>query len=191
MGNPIEPLFTDRDAFADFFTRYYTDIEKKNCLVAEDGGRVVGYLTGCLRYRFYPLAQSVLIGGITMPKVLFRAFSGRYDKRNFRFLKWFVFKSGHETPQHPRQSAHFHVNFLPEWRDGKVTRRIIFKFLRSLSQRRVKKVYGQIQTYGDARPAKVFERYGFELFDRRRITRFEHLNDREVYVSTFVREFNV
>lgn len=27
MGNPIDPVFTDRDAFADFFTRYYTDYE--------------------------------------------------------------------------------------------------------------------------------------------------------------------
>ncbi len=191
MGNPIEPLFTDRDAFADFFTRYYTDIEKKRCLVAEDDGRIVGYLCGCLRYNLYPLAQSLLIGGITMPKVVFRMAVGRYEKRNYRFLKWFLIKSARETPMYPGGSAHFHVNFLPEWRDGKITRKIIFRFLKSLPGQRVKRVYGQIQTYGDSRPSKVFERYGFKLFDQRQITRFKHLSNREVYVSTFVREFDV
>lgn len=191
MGNPIEPLFTDRDAFADFFTRYYTDIEKKRCLVAEEHGRIVGYLCGCLRYNLYPLAQSLLIGGITMPKVVLRMADGRYEKRNYRFLKWFLTKSARETPMYPRRSAHFHVNFLPEWRDGKITREIIFRFLKSLPGQGVKRVYGQIQTYGDSRPSKVFERYGFKLFDQRQITRFKHLSDREVYVSTFVREFDV
>ncbi len=191
MGDPIEPLFTDRDAFADFFTRYYTDIEKESCLVAEDQGRVVGYLTGCVRHRFYPFAQALLVGGITIPKVILRAAAGKYEKQNYRFLKWVLTRSASETPAYPKRSAHFHVNFLPEWRNGKVTRRIIFRFIKSLPGRGVKRVYGQIQTYGDARPAKVFERYGFRLFDQRRISRFEKLSSREVYVSTFVREFDV
>ena len=33
MGNPIDPVYIDREAFADFFTRYYTDFEPENALV--------------------------------------------------------------------------------------------------------------------------------------------------------------
>jgi len=43
MGDPVDRLFTDRQLFADFFTRYYTDCEPENCVVAEADGKIVGY----------------------------------------------------------------------------------------------------------------------------------------------------
>ena len=39
MGKPIDPIYIDRDAFADFFTGYYTDLEPENALVAVDEDR--------------------------------------------------------------------------------------------------------------------------------------------------------
>ena len=46
MGSAIDPVYRDRDAFADFFTRYYTDLEPENALVAMDGEKSGGIPVG-------------------------------------------------------------------------------------------------------------------------------------------------
>jgi hypothetical protein len=188
MGDPVDPLFADREVFADFLTRYYTDWEPESALVAEAEGRVVGYLTGCTRYRRYPLIQGLLLTAVVLPKVLRRLCAGRYGPQSKRFLRWFLFNAARETPRAPSRAAHFHINILPKWRAREVGRRLISGFVRALAERNVKRVYGQIQTYRDRRPAKVFERYGFKLFDEKRVSKFEPFGREGVYVSTFVQE---
>jgi len=191
MGDPVDPLFCDRDVFADFFTRYYTDWEPENVVVAEAEGNIVGYLTACLRYRLYPWVQMMLVAAGIAPKVVLRLGAGRYDRRSIRFLVWFLLKSFAETPRRPAAAAHFHINLLPAWREGKASRKLIFSFLDSLPRLGIKRVYGQIQTYAHRRPPKVFQRYGFELFDRRRITKFDRFKKEPVYVSTFWKQFKM
>jgi hypothetical protein len=187
MGQPVDRLFADRDAFADFFTRYYTDWEPESCLVAEADGKVVGYLLGCLRYRRYALLQPLLVATMTAPKVIGRILAGRYVSRSIAFLKWFIFRSPAETPRYPPRSAHFHINFLPDWRRTGPAREIIFSFLDDVARRGARGVYGQIQTFRNRRSDKLFARYGFALYDRRRVTKFESFHPEAVYVSTFYR----
>jgi GNAT superfamily N-acetyltransferase len=188
MGNPIDPLFTDREVFADFFTRYYTDWEPESCLVAQMDGQVVGYLTGCLRYRSYPAIQKFIISGIIVPKVLLRLATLKYDEQDAQFLRWVMLRAMRETPKCPPKAAHFHINILRPWRNKGAARKLIFSFLDSLAHRGMSQVYGQIQTYEDRRAARLFERYGFKLYDQRRVTKFNTLHSKEVYVSTFFKE---
>lgn len=35
LGKPIDPVFEDRELFADYLTRYYTDCEPESCFMAE------------------------------------------------------------------------------------------------------------------------------------------------------------
>jgi len=186
MGNPVDRLFGDREVFADFFTRYYTDCEPENCLVAEEDRRVVGYLIGCRRYLLYPLVQSWILAW-WLPRVAARAACRQYDRQSLRFVRWFVFHARRETPAVPRRAGHFHINLLPAWRNGVVARRLISSFLARTRFWDTRRVFGQIQTFEDRRPARVFERYGFRLFDRRRTSKFEPFGIRGVYVSTFVK----
>ena len=71
-GAPIDPVFTDRDVFADFFTRYYTDCEPESSFVAEDNGRIIGYILGCRRYHFHAIIAPVLLLFFVTPKVIWR-----------------------------------------------------------------------------------------------------------------------
>lgn len=191
MGNPIDELFQDREVFADFFTRYYTDYESENALVAEDeeSGQVVGYLLGCTRFRYQALKQVVLMITRTIPKVLLRFFTGRYSKTSRRFLYWVVFRSARETPPAPRQSAHFHINLLPAYRTSGVGRELIFTFFDLAQERGVSRIYGQIQTRDDRRTG-FWMRYGFRELSRRRITKFERYDPKPIYVTTLFRDFN-
>jgi hypothetical protein len=188
MGRPVDTLFSDREVFADFFTRYYTDWEPESCLVAEADGEVVGYLAGCLRYRLYPVVQASILLGLIIPKVALRVAAQRYNRQTLGFLRWVVLKSLAQTPKRPPRAAHFHINVLPRGRVDNLGLKLIFSFLDSLPRRGIQRVFGQIQTYDDRRPVKIFERYGFKLFDQRRVTKFERLEKKAVYVSTFLKE---
>ena len=49
LGQPIDPIFEDRELFADYVTGYYTRFEPDAMLVCELRGEVKGYLMGCRR----------------------------------------------------------------------------------------------------------------------------------------------
>jgi hypothetical protein len=117
MGDPVDTLFCDREIFADFFTSYYTDNEPENAMVAEVDGEVIGYIIGCLNHKAYPLKQAMIVIK-KIPTVIWRIISGKYDKQTLKFIKWFLTKANSETPDAPKNAAHFHVNLLNGYRQG-------------------------------------------------------------------------
>lgn len=189
MGNPIEAIFEDREVFADFFTRYYTDCEPESALVAEEEetGEIVGYIIGCLRHRYHAWKQLELLIIRTIPKVIFRYFTGRYGRESRRFIHWVVFRSIKETPPAPKECAHFHVNLLPAYRTGVAGRKLVFTFFKLTEERGVRRLYGQIQTRDDRRTS-FWTRYGFRELSRRRITKFAHHDPQPIYVTTLLRD---
>jgi len=189
MGNPIETIFTDREVFADFFTRYYTDYEPECALVADDTdtGEVVGYVIGSVRYRYQSLMQLWLMATRLVPKVIFRFLLGRYNASSREFLYWVVLRSIRETPPAPRKAGHFHINLLPAYRQNIFGRRLAFSFFKLAQNRGMPRIYGQIQTQDDRRTA-FWTRYGFRELSRRRITKFARYYSKPVYVSTLFRD---
>jgi hypothetical protein len=185
MGQPVEAVFCDREAFADFFTRYYTDFEPEHCLVAEAEDGIVGYLICCVNSRLYAWRQAQIMAA-TAPRVARRILTGRYDARSLRFLVWFITRAFAETPKAPENSAHFHLNILSEWRNGKVLRALFASSIKGMREWGAKRIYGQIQLYDDRRPLKVFERFGFRKYDQRRVSKFDHMGRSGVYVTTLV-----
>ena len=189
MGRPIDPIYRDRDAFADFFTRYYTDLEPENALVALDGETVVGYLLGALDYNRCDRRRWWLLLSRTAPKVALRILTFRYNKPSLKFLAWFLFRAARETPKSIPDAAHFHVNLLEKYRTGVAGRRLIFQFVNRLAQLGHNGVYGQIQVYESRRAEKVFNRYGFKFVDKRQITKFEDYLEKPVWVATVYKAF--
>ncbi len=187
QGNPVDPLFSDRDVFADFFTRYYTDWEPESTWVAEVDHQVVGYLTCCLRYHYHAIAEKWILLCV-VPKVGWRWATGQYNEASRAFLKWCIFQGSQQTPPVPKEAAHFHFNILPEYRNEGVGIRLFKQFMKYIQEQRARRVYGQIQTFDDRRTLKVFEHFGFHELERREVTRFRAFHEKKVYVSTMVRE---
>ncbi|MEZ5274750.1 MAG: GNAT family N-acetyltransferase [Opitutaceae bacterium] len=191
MGNPIEPIFSDRELFADFFTGYYTDFEPESSLVAIDDetGEIIGYLLGCLRYRYNAFRQGLLIATRIVPRAVFRFLTGRYDKQSRRFLYWVVFRSSGQTPKGIPAAAHFHFNLLPSYRTGKAGRQLLFTYVDKVKAEGARAVFGQIQVQDDKR-TRFYERYGFRLVDKKEITKFRRHYDQPVYVATLCKFFD-
>src|ERR1700720_3673516 len=64
LGDPIDPVFQDRELFADFLTSYYTDHEPESSFVLEIDGEIRGYLLGSrkpLRHQVYAFAHTVVL----------------------------------------------------------------------------------------------------------------------------------
>jgi len=187
LGNPIEPIFQDRELFNDFLTSPYTDAEPECCFVLENKeGGIEGYLTASkdsLRHDRFIRAK--------LPQWFWRALRGflfSYNGPTRRYLLWLAFCGWRQTPRRPKEAAHFHVNLLPHVRSVEAVRTLIDSFLKVMGQSGVRCVYGQIVTRGDRRGERMFARYGFRVTDRKEVTKFKRQTPEKVFLCTVVKD---
>jgi GNAT superfamily N-acetyltransferase len=187
LGRPIDPVFEDRELFADYLTGYYTRFEPDALLVCEVRGAVRGYLMGCRRpllkqaYQFFANIQVAV-------KALYRWYARPYGSSSRAFLRWVLLNSWREVPVAPRNTPHFHMNVLPDARSVRSTRALIQAFLNFLRAHGYRKVYGQMVTYATRRNDGLFKRYGFEVIDRVQVTKYRALHPEPVLLSTVVKD---
>jgi hypothetical protein len=184
LGEPIDPVYEDRELFADFLTTYYTDHEPESSFVVEMNGTICGYLLGCrrpLQNQLYSFYQNVWL----FLRALTRYF--RYNKRSRRFIRWTLVHGWREVPAAPRRTPHFHINLLPDARKMSTTRALMSAYLSYLYRCGEKRVYGQIVTFESRRGEKMFERYGFNVLNRGEITKYKAYYPESVYLSTVVK----
>jgi ribosomal protein S18 acetylase RimI-like enzyme len=187
LGNPIDPVFEDRELFADFLTGYYTDWEPESAFVLEVGGEVRGYLLGSRKpmrqqlYNIYQNAGLFLRGIFHYP---------RYNEASRRFVHWIVCNGWREVPAAPRRAAHFHINLLADARNIATTRALMNAYLRYLHAYGEKRVYGQMVTFESRRGAKMFERYGFRVLNRSEISKYKKLHPEPVFLCTVIKDLD-
>jgi len=187
LGKPIDPVFEDRELFADFLTAPYTDAEPENCFVLEGpGGAIEGYLTASSdpkkRRRYLIKNFSGWLGRAL------RGLGGGYGPASREYLRWLIFRGRRETPAAPNHAAHFHINLTPEAKAVSSARSLIDAFLVKAAQDGVRCVYGQIVTRGDRRGERMFARYGFRVTDRKRVTKFQAHSEEAVTLCTVVKD---
>src|SRR2546427_11491881 len=109
LGDPIDPVYQDRELFADFLTTYYTDHEPESCFLLEADSEIRGYLLGSrkpLQNQLYALYQNVWL----FFSALTRYF--RYNERSRRFVRWVLMYGGPEAPSQPPRARPFHIDPL-------------------------------------------------------------------------------
>ena len=185
LGKPIDPVFEDRELFADYLTAYYTDWEPESCLVLLVNGEIRGYLLGSRRplrqqgYAFYQNVSLFLRG-------VFRY--RRYSAASKKFVHWILRQAWREVPAAPRNTAHFHLNMLADARSIAHTRALTDLYLKYLHDHGEKRVFGQMVVFEDRRGTKIFERYGFRVLNRAEITKYRDLHPEPVYLCTIVKD---
>lgn len=186
LGQPINPVFEDRELFADFLTRYYLRYEPESAFVLECDGRLVGYMLGCLhplRIQAYNALQNVVL----FFRLLWRY--PRYAETSRKFIRWILWNGWREVPAAPRRTPHLHINLLPEARGSRPAKQLFDVFMEYLSAAGVKRVFGQVTSFESRRGVAMFRRYGFKVLNRSEITKYRELYPEPVYLSTIVRDF--
>lgn len=188
LGNPIDPMFEDRELFADYLTQYYTDIEPESTLVCEVNGVVSGYLMGCRRpvlNQFYHFFHNLML-------VIRGAWKFRhYNAASKKFVSWIIKNGWREVPAAPRFTPHFHINLLPEARNVTNTRALIDAFLDYLTQKGEKAVYGQMVTYEMRRGERMFARYGFKVIDQVEVTKYRDVYPGQIFLFTVLKDLTL
>jgi GNAT superfamily N-acetyltransferase len=121
LGESIIDQYRDFESMADILTLQYTDIEPENALVAEDDGRVVGYLFACRDVRSVRSPLLIALRHVFLRGVCFRPGTIRFYLRSL--IDLFVLLV---TPRRPRIDArryqsHTHTNFARGFRGGGVS----------------------------------------------------------------------
>lgn len=185
LGKPIDPVFEDRELFSDYLTSYYTDVEPESCFVLEHEGLVKGYLLGS-RKPFRQQIHSIVLN-VSLFLRAFVRYSG-YNAATREFIAWILKNSWKEVPAAPRRTAHFHFNVLPEAQGVAGTRTLINAYFSYLESKGEKSVFGQMVTFESRRGAKVLERYGFRVIERRELTKWKDKHPEPVYLTTVIKQ---
>ncbi len=184
LGRPIDPVFEDRELFADYLTSYYTDAEPESSFVVEKDGEVKGYLLGSrlvAKQRRYDFWQGLRLAA----KGLWRY--PRYRLATREYVKWILRDARREVPDAPKNMPHFHFNILPEVQGLAGARALINANFDYLAAAGEEAVFGQVVTFADRRGAKVFERFGFEVIERREVTKYRKVHPDPVFLTTIVK----
>jgi hypothetical protein len=173
LGNPVEPLFQDRELFADLFTKAYLDYESEWALVAEADGRLAGYLLGSACPHFDRLLMRS--GLQTVTRMLYRWVTGRYAQhpRSRQFIRWLLTSGFREQPKHPADAAHLHFNLAHAYRGRGLCRKLWEAYEQRLKASGVARCYGSFFSYSRRRPEAAYARFGFQTYDRCGTTLFQ------------------
>src|ERR1700739_4872811 len=87
LGKAIDPVFEDRELFADFLTDYYLKHEPDSAFVLTKGASLQGYLLGSchpLRHQFHSLFQNFIYGGRIVRRYL------GYKPESREYVHWLI-----------------------------------------------------------------------------------------------------
>lgn len=185
LGKPIDPVFEDREIFADYLTSYYTDIEPESAFVVVLGGEVRGYLLGSRR-PFRQQIHNVWSNIRLLMKGILRY--PRYNQASRKFVRWILTQAWREVPAAPRRIAHFHFNVMPDARHLATARALTDAYFEHLRAHGEKQVYGQVVVFEDRRGAAMFERYGFKVLNKCEITKYRGVHPERVYLCTVLKD---
>ena len=159
-GEPVEHFFSDREVFADVLTRYYTDFAPTTTWVAEQDGRVVGYLTGCFATQQFLRTMATRIVPAALVKAVVRgSLWHRFVRLNLRL------PTSQRRQLLANYPAHFHLNLRAGHRGHGTGRQLLEKFLEQARQAGVAGIHAGVSEE-NAAGRRFFERAGFVAVGR-------------------------
>ena len=186
LGDPIDPFLPDRELWVDANTKYYTDKEPESCFVAEDRGRVIGYLFGCVDSR-RELSYRWRIAPSILGRVLLDILAARHLAEIKHLLHWFFTRYKFEMPYMPLHYAHLHINVVRSRRSKGVGAKLMKTYFEYLKKKRVKGVVAQVFKHGKQRSYQFFLQQGFEVYLQVPNSLWKNFVPGEVYLVTMVK----
>jgi len=183
VGSPADIFFFGKTILTDFLTLYFTDYEPESCLVAENEGKVVGYLIGAKNRG----AISAVFKFKIIARLLIKALAGEefFKKKNliffFNCLLSFI-RCEFSIPDFSKEyPATLHINIGKGFRQHNIGSRLMSAYLDYLVKEKVPGV--SLATMSD-KAARFFKKQGFNLLHagRRSYLRYLLHKDLPIYI---------
>lgn len=178
MGEPAEVFFMGRGILADLLTMYFTDYEPESCFVAENDGKVVGYLLGTKNEK----KLNVVFVSRILPKLFCKTLFSVviFKKKNIIFLCNIflsLLKGEFKVPRLiGKYPALLHINILRGFRKSGIGRRLIEIYINYLRQESIPAVH--LGTKSENSTA-FFEKQGFRLLYETKRSYFKYILGRD------------
>jgi len=188
MGASIDPYFGCMELFADYWMNYYTDYEPESAFVVELGGKVVGYLVGCLDGSAQEKVQRNIITPRIRRKML--TFGYKIDRRFFSFMLRYVrsmWRGEFAEESIKGYPAHLHMNLAEGYRGGGLGSKLLSAFLEYLKQNNVTGLQLGTTT-GNKFAVPFYKKWGFQLISSHPLTIYDGIVDEKIEALLFVRK---
>jgi GNAT superfamily N-acetyltransferase len=189
LGKPIDPIFSDRELFADSLTNYYLDHEPDTCWVAVKDGHLIAYCFGCVRPDQISRLNRKIQLKVGLRGVL-KILTFRYDWKDLKFIWWILAKADNEEPTSVEGAAHMHWNMTPAARGLWISRAFLANFIELAKKKGLTKMFGHMTVPTGKRSTAIFERFGWKEIDRREVTKFKEHESGPIYSITLYREWD-
>jgi len=125
--------------------KYYFDKEPESCFVAEDKGKVVGYLLGCLDDKNHNESIASFLGKSLVRLFQLPFMSSKNRKFFFGQIKGISFAvlgmSEDSKFKTPKNAGHIHINLLPQARGFGVGTKLLKAFFKYAKSKNVKIIH--------------------------------------------------
>lgn len=174
LGQPIDSVFRDRSFFTHFMVTPYLVLEPHNTWVAEDDGKIIGYLNASMLPLFSLLRLQMVTAAISM-ELMPRYLIGQYDRhpRSKRFAEFLMTEAPAQIPIHPLGAAHYHFNVDSGHRGKGIGTRLLSGFEQMLRRKGIARYYAEVLSSPQRRPEEYFVDLGYHIYDRVPTTAFE------------------
>ncbi|MCY3413406.1 MAG: GNAT family N-acetyltransferase [Candidatus Heimdallarchaeota archaeon] len=160
-----KPYFPDRKLFSLIFCDYYLQFEPEFCFVAEDNGRVVGYIIGT------PDSQSQVksFNRKMIPRILLRLLSITFWKYPSAFKRVLEFmrleQEDEEEELLSSYPAHLHINLHPDIQGRGIGGKLLQMFETKLKEKGITGLHLGTSNYNH-HALTFYEKHGFSIYSR-------------------------
>lgn len=183
MGEPVEKFLKNRELFADLATVYYTDYEPNAIFLAERDSNPVGYIMGALNENDYKAKEYSKIIKPSLKKSWLSLAIAPYSIRLALHMAKSFLKGEFQRPDFSLDyPAHLHINIAEGFRGCGIGSLLMEQFLNYVIEYKVRGV--RLATISP-KANRFFQKCGFGILYRRRITYFDYLSSDQIYLSIY------
>lgn len=189
LGDPVEKFFIGREILADLLTLYYTDYEPESIFIAETDNRKIGYILGCKNIR----KQRKIFLKRILPLIVIKSFLKGviFKKRNLIFLlnctNSFIKKELFNPDFSKEYPATMHINIDCIYRGLGIGENLVKEYFDYLKKERIKGIF--LTTISD-KAVKFFEKMGFVILHKKKISYFDYLGFKGLYKFVLGKKLN-
>ncbi|MHA1384663.1 MAG: GNAT family N-acetyltransferase [Candidatus Helarchaeota archaeon] len=165
MGEDVTDYFADKKLFGLLFCLYYPKYEPENCFVAEDNGKIVGYILGSPNTERQERLFLAKIGPRILFRILFVTF-WRYFK-DIKLIAHFVRLPRSNPPSGINRDypAHLHIDILEDYQRQGIGSQLMKKFEDRMRKLGVKGIHLGTSE-GNFKAVPFYKKWGYKIIHK-------------------------